>query len=400
LGSPARAYVIRPENTEAGSIGTVINTQTGDGVLAVTGTPKRDIDLVVEIVLQSGDCETAKYRYSLDGGATFSDPITTPASGTGAYIGNGITITFTDGSTPSFSVGDKFECEITAPKSLNVLKALTDDLVDVTLRDSVKYLEDFRFIYVCGETDLDDWNTMKKILNEKEAQGYRAEAIMPSVKRGANPVATWKTSVINELNTFYDKRINIVTTPINTLYNENISAGIILTAKTAVIDVNQSAGRVADGMLANVVSIVDEDELKPYKEEFDQARATQVFKYAGYDGYYFTNVYAMSESTSDFKYQRDVRTADEVLTIQREEAIKFLKSDILAVNGVLEAIGSTIESRTKQRMGNKITSLETRVISSLSDLSTTGQIKLRTLIDRRLLINEFDISLGYQAVAE
>lgn len=57
----------------------VVSTGTTPPVATITGTPNGPIDLRIEVVL-GGAHATARFRFSVDGGNTFSDPITTTAA--------------------------------------------------------------------------------------------------------------------------------------------------------------------------------------------------------------------------------------------------------------------------------------------------------------------------------
>lgn len=90
----APVIVCRLTGAVAAANGTV--TQTGTGPLpSLSGTPNDRYDLKVEIML-GGAVATARFRYSLDGGLTWSQTRVTAASF--AVPNTGITVTFTAGT--------------------------------------------------------------------------------------------------------------------------------------------------------------------------------------------------------------------------------------------------------------------------------------------------------------
>jgi len=392
--NPALAYGIRPENDQSGSIGSVTFDRTGDGDFSTSGTPKKDMDVIVKIVQTEGDCETAKYQYTTDGGDSWSDVYTTPASTTAAYIGGGVSITFTDGTTPSFKVGDKFSFTVTSPYADDVMDAISSDLS--TLRDAVKYLGQFSAFVIGQENSYDNWVSMTTLLNDLESVGFYAWALMFSENKSST-ISAWVTTLTNEAETFFDKRIAVTPELVTGLQHSDINQGTMLAAKYATTPVNRDAGRVKDGAINTIASVNDFDDIRPYRTQLDNANFSILIDYPGLDGYYFANSNLMSSSTSDYKYIRDIRTANKVRRLASQSATNMLKDDVEAIPGVLESIGATIKDAVESAMVGEITSLEVEVTSTLSDLSSTGKITLELRIDRRLVIDNFEIGVGYTA---
>jgi hypothetical protein len=86
------------EATDVTPIGTVSKTGTTPPDLVVTGLPLRSYNVVVDITL-GGALGTMKYKYSLDGGLSFSDEITsTVSTGITSLSGTGMIFTFATGT--------------------------------------------------------------------------------------------------------------------------------------------------------------------------------------------------------------------------------------------------------------------------------------------------------------
>lgn len=86
------------EATDVNPVGTVASTGTSPPTLAVTGLPRESWDIVVTIET-GGALGTATFKYSTDGGETFSDEITTTAvTGINSISGTGMVFTFASGT--------------------------------------------------------------------------------------------------------------------------------------------------------------------------------------------------------------------------------------------------------------------------------------------------------------
>lgn len=97
-------YAMKLAASSAGSIGTIVaslvtSPTASDGVLAVTGTPTNDYQIVVTIS-RAGKVGTSPYpafQYSIDNGLTFTDSLIIPAGGAYTATETGLTFTFSNG---------------------------------------------------------------------------------------------------------------------------------------------------------------------------------------------------------------------------------------------------------------------------------------------------------------
>lgn len=98
-------------------VGFVTHAGTGAGSLEASGVASQAASVIVE-VLTSGELGAATFRYSLNGGSTWSGTITVPANGAYALGATGCTLTFAaapaDAGT-SFVAGDRFTFSLTVP---------------------------------------------------------------------------------------------------------------------------------------------------------------------------------------------------------------------------------------------------------------------------------------------
>ncbi len=397
-GSPAKAYIIRPENDIKGRIDPVTYTNiTGGGNIIISGNPKRDMELIIEIVLTEGNTTKAQYRYSKDNGSTWANPLPTPESGKKAYIGDGIYVSFTDGGTTSFKLGDMVFVRVKGPTSSNVLTALTSDLKEVNVRDTVKYNMNYGFIAVCGDTALENWKTMSKILDQIEENHSPCWACMPTKDRLViNTVMEHKTAVLNEAKTFFDKRISLVySRGVMDGMEDEISMVPVYAGSYSVLPVHKDAGEVKQGNLFHVDAIADMDKNRPFMNELSEGRMVICMDYPKRPGYYFAHSHLMSEATSDYKYVRDIRTANKVRRLAYFYTTNLVKSDIPNTKVALFSIASTVKADIKKDMKGMITDLNIEVTSSLEDLLKERLIVLRILVNGTLLIDNFEVSVGH-----
>lgn len=91
----------------------------GTGSITLSGTPNVSLSNIIIIITTSGELGTAVFKYSLDGGLTYTSGVAVPAS-PGAYTlsTTGIIVTFVSGPVgagTSFIVGDQFNFAINVP---------------------------------------------------------------------------------------------------------------------------------------------------------------------------------------------------------------------------------------------------------------------------------------------
>jgi hypothetical protein len=91
-------------------IGPVQQLGVGAGVVVPSGSPLASYDVLLEITT-AGTLGTGAFRYSLDGGATFTVAYTIPAGGTHATTGSGLNFTFAG----DFDQGDQYVFQTVYP---------------------------------------------------------------------------------------------------------------------------------------------------------------------------------------------------------------------------------------------------------------------------------------------
>jgi hypothetical protein len=110
-------YALALEGTVPGTLSSVSagSQNTGDGTITVSGNPRNEYDIEVEI-LASGGLNDAVFRVIVDG--LPGKRITVPSPGTYPIPGTSITLTFNPGAG-QFEEGDRYAFSTTAPSATN-----------------------------------------------------------------------------------------------------------------------------------------------------------------------------------------------------------------------------------------------------------------------------------------
>lgn len=94
----------------------------GTGTLALSGTPSQVYVKIIIDIDGTGEPGTAKFKYSLDGGTTYSPDVTVPANGLYPLDATGVTVDFKAGAAaPSFAAGDNFTFTLAPVAPFDVL---------------------------------------------------------------------------------------------------------------------------------------------------------------------------------------------------------------------------------------------------------------------------------------
>lgn len=155
----SRIYCLPVSATTAGELGIVSKTGDGGGSVTVDGSPTNAFSVVVKFTAQ-GQLNTAAFVYSIDGGNTFTDEITVPVNGEYEITGTGLKLKFTeateeDQKPSSFLVNDSYSFTTTAP-------TMTNGDVLAAFKKLQKFAEEYEFIHIVGESDLDLWQAVSE----------------------------------------------------------------------------------------------------------------------------------------------------------------------------------------------------------------------------------------------
>ncbi|MBE3574541.1 MAG: DUF2586 family protein [Firmicutes bacterium] len=321
-------YAVRAVGDIAGAVGPVTATKAGTGNVTAAGAPLDAYDVIIE-VLSSGSLNVATFRYSLDGGDTYSKEITVPAGGSYPIDGTGLTLSFTaDNTNPgnSFLAGDRYAFKATAPKAS---VASVNGAIDAIMASNTP----FEFIHVVGESDAAMWAAMDTRAKDAETSFRYIHFLMEA--RGPNAgesVDQWVTALQTAAQTFASTRVSVVAgraeiSDANTgrVVDRNVAG--LYSGRIAAIKVSRSPGRVKDGPIPGVVALNPAGINEGHITMLDEARYVTFRQYQGLPGFFVTNGRMMADSTSDFRYVELRRTMDKACREVRLAALGFVQDE-------------------------------------------------------------------------
>lgn len=363
-----------------GTLGEVTKTGTGGGSCTAAGNPNNAFDIIVVFTGQGG-FNTAVYKYSINGGYSYSNELTLPLTGVVEIPSTGVTLTFTQAQgeeSTSYKVGDKYTLSTTAPQmtNQNVLDAIG------TLKN---LKQEFEFVHIVGESQKSLWAAVaaeqvtlagthhKPVFFIMEAynKGTEESAQDYALRLEADRVgiANFDIQVVAARSLY--KRMDGVTKEIN---NAGIVCGLYAKAK-----LQQSIGETRTFGIAEEKML----ELRPVGIEehirlLDTAKYLTFRGYTGLSGFYVTNARVMAPEGSDFRYAEDVRIKNKIIRETRKEALLNLQSDIDLedVQGSLEAIAKFVEAPLDEMARAKEITSATITVPQGQDILTTETLQL------------------------
>jgi hypothetical protein len=333
-----------------GTMGSMTATKTGTATLAITGGTLDAYRLRIEII-QGGatlTAGTATFRYSLDGGATYSGELAVPTSGVYVIPGTGMTITWTYTSGTAFVAADNWVGTGTGPTF-----SLSDAMLaaDALLADTTN---DFAFVHVVGApaTPGDAATFFASFATKMEGAAttlYRyARGIMETPD---DTDANQKTAFASAAST----RIGVaagyaaLSSPISQVsYQRNAAWSI--SARLGRIPAGEDAGWPERGPLTGVTSLTRDENKTP---GLDAARFMTLRTIVGIQGAYVTNARLFSATGSDFEFFQHGRVMDIGSKIVRREGLRLLNSSVRvnATTGtILEQDAVSIETKIESAL--------------------------------------------------
>ena len=105
-------YAIPVTANVQGTVGKITHSGDGAGSISVEGNPNNVYQVIVEIT-ETGDLNNGMFRYSIDGGNTFSMEQMIPMTGTYELSKTGLVLKFSE--SVEFKEGDAYSFETTEP---------------------------------------------------------------------------------------------------------------------------------------------------------------------------------------------------------------------------------------------------------------------------------------------
>lgn len=391
---PVPIYAIRPVNDSAGSIATPVKVGTGTATTATGGTPTGTRTVKIKIT-KAGACGVAEYRKSLDGGITYSAPLVTPASASPISLDVGVTLTFTNGATPSasFVVDDLYTIEITGPG------ATTASMLDAL--DANKRLYATRWFHIIGAATRAFAVSVNALLEEMESiHNLPVFVILENrpIANSGETIAEYYQALDTEFDPFYSDRVVIVSAQgkyipggvanaggYQIVKEANVgewrNAATFLTAKLASCAVSVSAAYVKEMKSLTFSEIRHWNEgYRDYMELLHDKRHCVLKEYNDYPGIFISRDRIKSHPDSDFIEIPERRRADKMHRLVYQTSLPFLNQDTETKSGSggMDFVKLTCDAEVSKQMeqsGSAEISGHTIVLDPDKSFKTTRILK-------------------------
>lgn len=385
----------RAPSSTAGAAGSTTPTKTGTATLGVTGASLDAYDVLVEIITGGATlvAGTASFRYSLDGGRTFSPEIAMPTSGVYVIPGTGLTLTWTYVSGTAFVAGDKWTFTATAP-SYTLSEAQT--AMDALIQDGSL---SFFIIHIVGAAgSAADAATMFAAVEAKMVAAastyYRfARAIIDGpTDTDANLKAAFASTAGTR--TMVSGGTAYVLSRVTGVAHLRPAAWVVV-ARAAAVPAHEDLGKVRTGPVTNVHSIVRDEYKTP---GLDAAGFVTLRTHVGKIGYYVTHGRVKTSPGSDFKYLQYGRVIDIACTAIRSAQLDYLNDEIR----VSKTSGRIIEADAKNVEENIEAKVRTAVTEPghASALTVTLDRTINVLSTQKLVMRYRIVPLSYAKTIE
>lgn len=386
-------YAVRANGDIPGTIGEIASAKTGTGDMTVTGSPLDAYHVQVKIA-DPGGLNAASFRYSLDGGDTWSGKLTVQASY--AIPDTGITLNFTeDGVNPenSFKAGDLYQFNTTAPEaSVSSVQAAVQALLDSAY--------EFEFIHVVGESDAAMWTALSSLASMAESRfryiHFLAEAAGPAT---ADTVDAWVNARVTEAQNFASTRAavcaamgEVVDLLTGRLVARNLAA--IYAGRVSTLKVQQSPGEVAVGPVPGIVKLLPEGLNDAHILALDEARYVTFRQFIGLEGFYVTNGRMMAPETSDFRYVELRRVMDKACALVRTAALRHVHSD--ATPAGIDALEADLTAPLDIMVGAGEIQAGRVVIPRDQDVIATSKLRTKVRIVPVGIMREIEVEMGFE----
>jgi hypothetical protein len=394
---------MRVTGSTAGAVGAVTAAKTGTATLAITGAAYDAFDIVIEILKGGATliAGVATFRYSLDGGRTYSAELALPTSGVYAADGN-LTFTWTYTTGTAFIVGDKWTATSTAPgySTTDLATAVTALLADprtwfmLHAVGPASNLTGARGVFAALATHM-----------ASAAAAYRyARALMEAPEdTDANLIAN--TTGFGDQG---DVRVSVAGGFLNVIspisgrsYRRSVAWEAA--ARLSAVAPSQDIGAVEDGPLSGVVALGRDERSTP---ALDDARFISARTHVGRQGYYLTRGRIMAPAGSDYGLWTNGRVMDIACAVARDRALRFLNSKVpVNADGTIQersarAIESYIDAGLRAELTQRGDASDVSVqVDRTVNILSTGQLKVRVRVTPYGYASSIDVELGFTSPA-
>jgi hypothetical protein len=399
LASSNKPVLCVPVNKSvAGTHSAVTRVCTGTAILAVSGTPTDGFDWIVEIIKGGVNlaAAVATFRYSKDGGDTYSAEIAIPVGGVYAVPGTGTTFTFTNGAGPtSFVAGDKFTFSTSQPGF-----ALVDLTAAIDALAADPRIGQCEFIHVVGVSDATIATGIEAKAVELEAAfKYTFFVLEARDQNSGENRATWEAALITAMSA-----LSAPHTLIAAGYAEltDAASGEIkrrsiawpLCYRIATTELSQNPAEFDGGALPGVVSLAQDEETSGgtlHDQRFATART-----FTGQSGFYISAAKLMAPAGSDFAEVMNRRVMNAACRTTRAAMLLELNKRVQ----VSPSTGKITETEARRIEKNVTAKLKTAIGAQCSDVSAAVDRAENVLSTKKLKVKIAIVPFGYNSAIE
>jgi hypothetical protein len=318
-------YAIALEGGVAGSLSPVRPAQanTGGGTVAVSGSPRNEYDVSVEIVAAGGLNEAA-FRVTIDGAA--GKVITVPDNGQYVIPNTGITLAFT-AEGAAFAASDIFTFTSTAPQATNAeTLAAVDTILDAKLP--------IEWIAVAGVSSAPLWAALAAKAEGAEAvYQYLFFVAQARYLNTGETLDQWVNALAGtERGSTVSTRLQICAGWIEEA-DSNGQADVrgiigVYCGKLAGLDVHEGPDAVKHGSISAATAIMPGGMNDGHIETLKNAGYVTARKIIGLTGIYITSGQMASESGSDYDLVERRRVMDKACREIRVAQLPHLNDNV------------------------------------------------------------------------
>lgn len=400
-GKKVTTYKVTPTTPGASSAITRTGGSTGP-LVTLSSTPNDQYENQLEIV-DGGARGTATFRYTTDGGDTWSAEFVTAAT---FDLETGVTVNFP--TTTDYAAGETYSWTDTAP-------IMTSGDVATAVDEIIASAHQGRLVHILGQAaTAADCRTIATMLATKFTAALNAKRYMFFLLEAP---AVAKATLITEFASFAEKGV-VVCAGFAEIVNdktakvEKRSIGRVVAPRIARNPLATQASRTLnDGDLDRLTDVdtlvpsgaVDADGYwdSASDSSLNDARFTTLMTHVGYEGVYICNAQTMAGTGSDFAHVTYLNIILEAAEIWNGYALKQVQRRLrknpttgYIAGGFADAIEHDGEELIRKTLGSNIVSVRV-LINREDDLRVTPlKHKIRIVVDDYALELEDEIGLA------
>lgn len=370
----------------------------GSGAVTIDGSPNNKFDIIVRITGR-GVLNTASFKYSINGGYTYSEEQTVPLSGKYELPDTGMTISFTADGAQNYEIDDTYSWQTTAPTLTN-----EDVIKGINVIRGIK--QEAEIVHVVGACTADTWAMVSAMQTELQERYHKPLMFVLEAfeKSGSESMDDYIAALKEARKLVKNYQVQVVASRalyigMDGLGRDTNTAGIVcgLYSRTSV---NKSIGEtavvsVSDGkILKHLPDGLDDDAV----DEIDGLGYLTIRQYDGLAGYYINNARMMGAEGTDYRYAEDVRVLNKIIRETRKTALLQLQTDIDLEKPEADLKAKTlfIQAPLDQMVTDReISSAEVTVPDdAVETVITEGTLRLTIRYVQRGIIRNIEIDVG------